>query len=131
MARGSVEAYAEFLNTAFSRYRSGNERVAEGTQEGARAVADTAAGLVGTAAGAAGASAGAMRSAAETRAFPIAGYDEMNVEEASKRLNDLSVEELRLVRDHEESAIRRARRSSSRWTARSGHPNRPSEAERP
>ncbi len=37
-----------------------------------------------------------------TSAFPIASYDEMNVEEASKRLNDLSVEELRLVRDHEE-----------------------------
>ena len=43
-----------------------------------------------------------MRSAAETRAFPIEGYDEMNVDEISKRLNDLSVEELRLVRDHEE-----------------------------
>jgi hypothetical protein len=106
LARESVEAYARFLDDAFSRYRSGTERAAQSTQEGARAVADTVAGLVGTAAGAAGATAGAtagaMRSAAETRAFPIEGYDEMNVEEASKRLDDLSVEELRLVRDHEE-----------------------------
>ena len=34
--------------------------------------------------------------------FPIEGYDEMNVEEVSKRLDDLSVEELQLVRDYEE-----------------------------
>jgi hypothetical protein len=106
LARESVEAYAGFLDDAFSRYRSGTQRAAQSTQEGARAVADTAAGLVGTAAGAAGATvgatAGAMRSAAETRAFPIEGYDEMNVDEISKRLNDLSVEGLRLVRDHEE-----------------------------
>ena len=106
LAREPVEAYAVFLDDAFSRYRSGTERAPQSTQEGARAVADTAASLVGTAAGAAGASVGAtvgaMRSAAETRAFPIEGYDEMNVDEISKRLNDLSVEELRLVRDHEE-----------------------------
>ena len=43
-----------------------------------------------------------MRSAAEAQAFPISGYDEMNVEEASQHLNDLSNEELRVVRDHEE-----------------------------
>ena len=106
LARESVEAYAEFLNTAFSRYRSGTGRAAESAQQGARALADTTTGLLGTAAGAAGATAGAtagaMQSAAETPAFPIAGYDEMNVEEASKRLNDLSAEELRLVRDYEE-----------------------------
>jgi len=106
LARESVEAYAEFLDDAFSRYRSGTERATESAREGARTVADTAAGLVGTAAGAAGATAGAtagaMRTAAETQAFPIEGYDEMNVDEISRRLNDLSAEELRLVRDHEE-----------------------------
>ena len=109
LARESVEAYAEFLDGAFSRSRSCNERAAESTQGGARA--DTTAGLVGTAAEAAGTTAGAtvgaMRSAAETRAFPKAGYDETNVEEASRRLNDLYVEELRLVRDHEERNKRR------------------------
>jgi hypothetical protein len=44
---------------------------------------------------------------AEAAAFPIEGYDEMNVEEISKRLNDLSVEELQLVHDYEELNKRR------------------------
>jgi hypothetical protein len=48
-----------------------------------------------------------MRSAAETASFPIAGYDEMNVDEVSKRLNDLSAEQIRLVRDYEERNKRR------------------------
>jgi hypothetical protein len=48
-----------------------------------------------------------VRSTAETTTFPIAGYDEMNVDEASKRLDDLSVEELRQVRDYEERNKRR------------------------
>ncbi len=34
--------------------------------------------------------------------FPIEGYDELTVEEISGRLGRLSVEELRVVRDHEE-----------------------------
>jgi len=106
LARESVEAYAEFLNTAFSRYRAGTGRAAESAPQGTRTLTETTTDLLGTAAGAAGATAGAtagaMQSAAETPAFPIAGYDEMNIEEASKRLNDLSAEELRLVRDYEE-----------------------------
>ncbi len=35
--------------------------------------------------------------------FPIEGYDELNVEEVSARLDALSTEELREVRDYEES----------------------------
>jgi hypothetical protein len=106
LARESVQAYAEFLDDAFSRYRGGTEQAAQSAREGARTVFETTAGLVGTATGAAsataGATAGAMRSAGQTASFPIAGYDEMNVDELSKRLNDLSVEELQLVRDYEE-----------------------------
>jgi hypothetical protein len=34
LARESVEAYAEFLDDAFSRYRSGTERAAQTVQEG-------------------------------------------------------------------------------------------------
>jgi hypothetical protein len=64
------------------------------------AVADTTASTVGSSVE------GAER-AAETVAFPIEGYDEMNVDEISKRLNDLSVEELQLVRDYEERNKRR------------------------
>jgi hypothetical protein len=111
LARESVEAYAEFLDDAFSRYRSGTERAAGSAREGARTLSETTAGLLGAATGAAsataGATAGAMRSAAQTATFPIAGYDEMNVEQVSKRLNDLSVEELQLVRDYEERNKRR------------------------
>jgi hypothetical protein len=111
LARESVEAYAEFLDDAFSRYRAGTEQAAQSAREGARTLSETTAGLVGTATGAAsataGATAGAVRSTAEATTFPIAGYDEMNVDEASKRLDDLSVEELRQVRDYEERNKRR------------------------
>jgi hypothetical protein len=96
-ARESVEAYAEFLDSAFSRYQAATERAA-----------GTAAGVVGAATGAvADARAEGVERTAETAAFPIAGYDEMNVEEVSGRLGDLSVEELQLVRDYEERNKRR------------------------
>src|SRR5215210_5499869 len=34
--------------------------------------------------------------------FPIEGYDELSVEEISGRIDELSTEEMRVVRDHEE-----------------------------
>jgi hypothetical protein len=102
LAQESVEAYAEFLNDAFSRYQSGTERAAQNVQEGTMAAGRTVAGVVGAATGAVGATVEGAERAAEAAAFPIEGYDEMNVEEISKRLNDLSVEELQLVRDYEE-----------------------------
>jgi hypothetical protein len=95
LARESVEAYTQFLNDAFSQYRAGTDQAVGTVREGARTLSDTASGLVGTATGAVG-------NAAESAAFPIAGYDEMNVDEVSRHLNDLSTEELRLVRDYEE-----------------------------
>jgi hypothetical protein len=96
-ARESVEAYAEFLDDAFSRYQAATERAA-----------GTAADVVGAATGAvADATAEGTERTAEMAAFPIAGYDEMNVEEVSGRLSDLSVEELQLVRDYEERNKRR------------------------
>jgi hypothetical protein len=39
--------------------------------------------------------------------FPIEGYDELTVEEISGRLGGLSIEELQVVRDHEERNKRR------------------------
>jgi hypothetical protein len=39
--------------------------------------------------------------------FPIEGYDDMNVDEISKHLDDLSIEELQVVRDYEERNKRR------------------------
>ena len=105
-ARESVEAYAAFLEDAFSRYRSDTQQVVGSVQEGAMASGRSAAGLLGAVTDATGrtldATAEGAERAAETAVFPIAGYDEMNVEEISGRLNDLSVEELQLVRDYEE-----------------------------
>ncbi len=107
LARESVEAYAEFLDDAFSRYQSGTERAAQNVQEGTMAAGRTVAGVVGAATGAVGATVEGAERAAEAAVFPIEGYDEKNVEEISKRLNDLSVEELQLVRDYEELNKRR------------------------
>jgi hypothetical protein len=107
LAQESVEAYAEFLNDAFSRYQSGTERAAQNVQEGTMAAGRTVAGVVGAATGAVGATVEGAERAAEAAVFPIEGYDEMNVDEISTRLNDLSVEELQLVRDYEELNKRR------------------------
>jgi gas vesicle protein len=96
-AQASVNAYVDFLDTAFSQYREGTQRAAGSAQEGARTISETAAGVVDT-------TAAATRSAAETAAGqpPIAGYDEMNVGEITDRLDGLSEAELRRVRNYEQ-----------------------------
>jgi hypothetical protein len=96
------EAYAEFLDAAFSRYRAGTEQAAQSAQAGVRTLSETATGLLSTATGAVGATVEGAEQAAEAVVFPIESYDELNVEEVSERLEDLSVEELQLVRDYEE-----------------------------
>jgi hypothetical protein len=107
LARESVEAYAKFLEDAFSQYRSGTERAAESTREGVRTLSETTTGLLGTATGAVGATVEGAERAAEAAVFPIEGYDDMNVDEISGRLDDLSIEELQVVRDYEERNKRR------------------------
>jgi len=107
LARESVEAYAKFLEDAFSQYRSGTERAAESTREGVRTLSETTTGLLGTATGAIGATVEGAERAAEAAVFPIESYDDMNVDEISKHLDDLSIEELQLVRDYEERNKRR------------------------
>jgi hypothetical protein len=70
----------------------------------------TATGLMGAATGAVAdatgravdATASGAERAAEAAAFPIEGYDQMNVDEILGRLEGLSVEELQMVRDYEE-----------------------------
>jgi hypothetical protein len=96
------EAYAEFLDAAFSRYRAGTEQATQSAQAGVRTLSETATGLLGTATGAVGATVEGAEQAAEAVVFPIEDYDELNVEEVSERLEDLSMEELQLVRDYEE-----------------------------
>src|ERR687893_1312915 len=96
------EAYAQFLNDAFARYRAGTEQATQSAQAGVRTLTDTTTGLMGTATGAVGATVEGAEQAAEAVVFPIEGYDEMNVDEISERLDGLSVEDLQLVRDYEE-----------------------------
>ena len=102
LAQESVEAYTRFLEDAFSRYRSGTEQAAQSAQEGVRTLTETTTGLLGTVTGAVGATVEGAEQAAEAAVFPIEGYDEMNVDEISERLDGRSVEELQLVRDYEE-----------------------------
>jgi hypothetical protein len=83
LVQESVGAYMDFLDATFSQYRAG-----------AMASGQTAAGVVGAATGAA-------RRTAEAATFPIAGYDEMNVEEISERVDALTDEQVRRLRDYE------------------------------
>src|SRR5919107_6377611 len=86
------------------------QQAAQTAQEGVSTVGHTTGGLLGAATGAVtnvtggavGAAAEGTEQAMEAVTFPIEGYDEMNVNEISGRLNDLSVEELQTVRDYEE-----------------------------
>ena len=107
LARESVESYTQFLDDAFSRYRGGTEQAAASAREGVRTLSETTTGLLGTATGAVGATVEGAERAAEAAVFPIEGYDDMNVDEISKHLEDLSMEELQLVRDYEELNKRR------------------------
>ena len=102
LARESVEAYTQFLNDAFACYRVGTEQAAGTAREGVRTLSETTTGLLGTATGTVGATVEGAERAAEAAVFPIEGYDDMNVDEISERLEGLSVEELQLVRDYEE-----------------------------
>jgi hypothetical protein len=94
LARESVEAYMDFLDSTFSQYRAG-----------AMASGQTAAGVVGAVTDATArtmdvATEGAQQTA-ETATFPIAGYDELNVEEISDRVDTLTDGQVRRLRDYE------------------------------
>ncbi len=94
LAKESVGAYMDFLDSTFSQYRAG-----------AMASGQTAAGVVGAVTDATArtmdvATEGAQRTA-ETATFPIAGYDELNVEEISDRVDALTDEQVRRLRDYE------------------------------
>lgn len=96
IAQESMDAYIEFLQTAFSRYQSNAEAAVGSAREATSAASRTAASVLET-------SMGATQAAAEGAVGPlIAGYDEMNVDEVTKSLSGLSDDELRTVRDYEE-----------------------------
>jgi hypothetical protein len=96
--------------------RSGvTQQATQTIEEGVSTTGQTVGGLLGAATGAVtdvtagtvGAASEGVERAAEAVVFPIEGYDEKNVDEISAQLNDLSVEELQLVRDYEELNKRR------------------------
>jgi hypothetical protein len=97
-AQESVNAYMDFLDTAFSQYREGTQRAAGSAQEGAHAGSQTISDVVDFAAG-------ATRATAESAAGqpPIDGYDEMNVDEITRQLGDLTVMQLQDVKHYEKS----------------------------
>jgi hypothetical protein len=96
-AQESVNAYIDFLDTAFAQYREGTQRAAGSAQEGARAVTQITADVADIAAG-------VTRATAESVAGqpPIDGYDELNVDEITRRLGDLTVDQLQKVKHYEE-----------------------------
>ena len=71
LAQESVNAYVEFLDTAFSQYRGSLDQAQSAE-------------------------------ANPTKGFPIAGYDEMNVDEIREQLGDLTAEQLQEVKHYEE-----------------------------
>jgi hypothetical protein len=95
-AQQSVNAYMDFLDTAFSQFREGTQRAAGSAQERARAGSQTISDVVDFAAG-------ATRATAESAAGqpPIDGYDEMNVDEITRQLGDLTVVQLQQVKHYE------------------------------
>jgi hypothetical protein len=96
-AQESVNAYIDFLDTAFAQYREGTQRAAGSAQEGARAVTQITADVADIAAGAAWATAESVAGQP-----PIDGYDELNVDEITRRLGDLTVDQLQKVKHYEE-----------------------------
>lgn len=88
-ARESVNAYMDFLDTAFSQYREGAQRAAGSAEEGARIGTQAVSDVVGIAESVAGQP-------------PFADYDDMNVDEITEQLDGLSEAELRRVRNYEQ-----------------------------
>jgi hypothetical protein len=108
VARESVNAYMDFLNTAFSQYREGAQRAAGSAQEQARVGSQAVTDVVGIAADTTRATtditADTTRDTADIAAGrpPIEGYDEMNVGEITEHLDGLSEAELRRTRNYEQ-----------------------------
>jgi hypothetical protein len=91
--------WAPFVYDPFAFWREWARRVQENTRDArvqsvstAREVRESAAELTARA---------VETTAPSNSTFPIAGYDEKNVEEISRRLNTLTGEQLRRVKDYE------------------------------
>jgi hypothetical protein len=96
-AQESVNAYMDFLNTAFSQYREGAQRAAGSAQEQARVGSQAVSDVLDIAAN-------TTRDTADIAAGrpPFSDYDEMNVDEITEQLDGLSEAELRRTRIYEQ-----------------------------
>lgn len=91
MSEESLALYRNFLGSVSAHYQSNVERAQDNVREGAQAATDSAERI-----------ATSVRSAAEGHpGVPIEGYDELNVEEVTARLDDLSEDELHRTREYE------------------------------
>jgi hypothetical protein len=87
IAQESIGAYMAFMDSMFSYWQGGIQTAERSTEESARTV-------------------GARPEESSTRSstgddLPISDYDSLNVEEVTSKLEGLSVEEKRRVRDYE------------------------------
>lgn len=105
LAQESVAAYMGFLDSLFTRYESGAEMATRRTQEAigvtTRSAADATVRGTEVTARSVDATVESAREINETATFPIAGYDEKSVEEVIERLDALSDEQIRQLRDYE------------------------------
>lgn len=91
MSEESLTLYRNFLGSISSYYQSNVERARGNAQEGVQAAASSAERMATSA-----------QSAAEGHpGVPIEGYDELNVEEVTARLEGLSEDELRRTQEYE------------------------------
>ena len=82
-AQKKAEQTQKATETAAKSAQKGSEPAAEETQKSTEIAAKD------------------VQNNTETATFPIEGYDEMNLDEVSKRLGGLSVDELKIVRKYE------------------------------
>jgi hypothetical protein len=79
LAQGSVSAYMDFLDSMFLFYRRSVEEIERSAERSAEVSPESRA----------------------DGSLPLEDYDSLNVREVSARLNELSVEEIRQLRDYE------------------------------
>jgi hypothetical protein len=106
LTQESASAYMDFLNSMFSFYQGSVQETARGAGRAERSAEEVESDAIREAkrsveeAGRSAAEAAESQSRADG-APPLEDYDSLNVREVTERLDDLSVDELRQLRDYE------------------------------
>ena len=88
LTQASTDTYLNLLDSIFSFYQGGTSRAKKRSEEAERRVEEAESG----------------RSEAESQGgdgLPLADYDSLNIGQISERLHELSVEEIKRLRDYE------------------------------